>query len=162
MKMHRVIFEHEVEADSPEDAAILIRDMLKIGSAATIFLVDVAGGKVIVDTEEGNETVIRDDRNRIGPVVMRLEGPTGVVTSPVMAEFYGHDRISSTTDIDKKAGMWLRLKGCGPEAYYQWVGFDGIEGDPFAVISVCRIFSQHADGPTKTDAPGVVAAATQH
>lgn len=147
MATHRVIFEHEVEADSPEDAAIIVRDMLKAGSPASIFIVDVAGGKVVVDTEVGNESVIRDDRNRIGPVVMRREGPTGVVTSPVMAKFYEHDSVDSKTDLEKKDGMWLRLRGCGPEAYYQWVGFDGSEGEPFAVITVSRQFASQDAHP---------------
>lgn len=162
MAMHRVIFEHEVEADAPEDAAILVRDLLKAGSPASIFIVDVAGGKVVVDTEDGNESVIRDDRKRIGPVVMRREGPTGVVTSPVMADFYGHDRVDSTTDIEKRDGMWLRLRGCGPEAYYQWVGFDGSEGEPFAVITVTRLFASHDAHPATHLALAAYAQNAQH
>jgi hypothetical protein len=149
MAMHRVIFEHEVEADAPEDAAIIIRDMLKAGSAATIFLVDVAGGKVIVDTEDGNETVIRDDRKRIGPAFLRREGPTGVVTSPVMADFCEHDDVTSKTDLELVDGKWLRLRGVGPEAYYEMVDQDGSVGDPFAVITVSRQFVSHEEFSTK-------------
>jgi hypothetical protein len=162
MAMHRVIFEHEVEADSPEDAAIIVRDMLKAGSPASIFIVDVAGGKVAVDTEDGNENVIRDDRKRIGPVVMRREGPTGVVTSPVMAEFCEHDSVDSKTDLEKIDGMWLRLHGCGPEAYYQWVGFDGSEGEPFAVITVARLFGSNDTHPSAHLALAAYARNAQH
>lgn len=147
MAMHRVIFEDEVEADSPEDAAILVRDMLKAGSPSSIFIVDVAGGKVVVDTEDGNESVIRDDRNRIGPVVMRREGPTGVVTSPVMAKFCDHDSMESKTDLERIDDKWLRLRGFGPEAYYVMVGPDGSESEPFAVITVSRLFASQEAHP---------------
>jgi hypothetical protein len=147
MATHRVITEHEVEADSPEDAAVIVRDMLKAGSPATVFLVDVAGGKVAVDAEEGNETVIRDDRKRIGPVIMRREGPTGVVTSPVMAEFCGHDSVDSKSDLEQVDGKWLRLRGYGPEAYYELVDPDGSESEPFAVITVRRRFASHDRHP---------------
>jgi hypothetical protein len=162
MAMHRVIFEHEVEADSPEDAATMVRDMLQTRHIASIFIVDVAGGKVIVDTDEGNETVIRDDRKRIGPVFMRLEGPTGVVTSPVMAEFYGHDKVTSRTDLELVDGKWLLLRGVGPEAYYEMINQDGSFSEPFAVITVHRIFSPRADDPTTAHGPGLFAASTQH
>lgn len=147
MAIRRVTFEHEVEADSPEDAAIIVRNMLKSGSSATVFIVDVAGGKVVVDTEDGNETVIRDDRKRIGPMVMRREGPTGVVTSPVMAEFYDHDSVDSKTDIEQVEGKWLRLRGFGPEAYYELVGLDGSQSEPFAVITVDRLFASNDKHP---------------
>jgi hypothetical protein len=147
MAMHRVIYEYELEANSPEDAAILVRDMLKSGSPASVFIVNVAGGVVAVDTEYGNESVIRDDRKRIGPVVMRREGPTGVVTSPVMAEFCDHDRVDSKTDLEQVDGKWLRLRGHGPEAYYELVGTDGTVSDPFAVITVNRQFASHDKHP---------------
>lgn len=153
MVMHRVIFEHEVEADSPEDAAIIVRDMLKGHSSASIFIVDVAGGKVAVDVEDGHERVLRDDRKRIGPVVMRREGPTGVVTSPVMADFYGHDSVDSKTDLEHIDGKWLRLRGHGPEAYYELVGPDGGESEPFAVIRVHRKFASHDTHPAAHHAP---------
>jgi hypothetical protein len=162
MAMHRVIFEHEVEADSPEDAAIMVRDMLKSSSSASVFLVDVAGGKVVVDTEDGNEAVIRDDRKRIGPLVMRREGPTGVVTSPVMAKFYGHDKIDSKTDIERVDGKWLRLRGFGPEAYYELVGLDGIESEPFAVITVNRLFASNDKHPATHLALAAYAHNAQH
>lgn len=162
MVMHRVIFEHEVEADSPEDAAIIVRDMLKTASSASIFIVDVAGGKVVVDTEDGSETVIRDDRKRIGPVVMRREGPTGVVTSPVMAEFCDHDNIDSKTDLELVEGKWLRLRGVGPEAYYELVDQDGRESDPFAVITVCRVFESNGNGTSPTRASGSSVRVMQH
>lgn len=162
MAMHRVIFEHEVEADSPEDAAIIVRDMLKAGSPASIFIVDVAGGKVAVDTEDGNETVIRDDRKRIGPVVMRREGPTGVVTSPVMAEFCGHDSVDSKSDLEQVDGKWLRLRGYGPEAYYELVDPSGSESEPFAVITVHRRFASHDTHPAAHLALAAYARNAQH
>jgi len=162
MAIHRVSFEQEVEADSPEDAAIIMRDMLKAGSPASVFLVDVAGGKVAVDTDEGYETVVRDDRKRIGQVVMRRDGPTGVMTSPVMAAFCEHDSIDSKTDLEKVDGMWLRLCGFGPEAYYQWVGFDGSEGEPFAVITVRRRFTSDDTHPAAHMALAAYAKNAQH
>lgn len=162
MAMHRVIFEHEVEADSPEDAAIIVRDMLKTASSANIFIVDVAGGKVVVDTEDSNETVIRDDRKRIGPVVMRRQGPTGVVTSPVMAEFCEHDRVDSKTDLEQVDGKWLRLVGFGPEAYYLLVDADGSESEPFAVITVNRMFGSHNTHPAAHLALAAYAQNAQH
>lgn len=162
MAMHRVIFEHEVEADSPEDAAIIVRDMLKAGSPASVFIVDVAGGKVAVDTEEGLETVIRDDRKRIGPVFMRREGPTGVVTSPVMAEFCEHDNVDSKTDLEQIDGKWLRLRGFGPEAYYEVVDPDGSESAPFAVITVNRLFGSHNTPPATHPALAAYARNAQH
>jgi hypothetical protein len=162
MAMHRVIFEHEVEADSPEDAAIIVRDMLKAGSPASVFIVDVAGGKVAVDTEDGNETVIRDDRKRIGPVVMRREGPTGVVTSPVMAEFCEHDSVDSKTDLEQVDGKWLRLRGFGPEAYYELVDPDGSESEPFAVITIKRLFASDDPHPAAHLALAAYARNAQH
>lgn len=162
MAIHRVIFEHEVEADSPEDAAIIVRDMLKTGSPASVFIVDVAGGKVAVDTEEGNETVIRDDRKRIGPVFMRREGPTGVVTSPVMAEFCGHDSVDSKLDLEQVDGKWLRLRGFGPEAYYELVDPSGGESEPFAVITVHRRFASHDTHPAAHLALAAYARNAQH
>lgn len=162
MAMHRVIFEDEVEADSPEDAAILVRDMLKAGSPASVFIVDVAGGKVVVDTEDGNESVVRDDRKRIGPVVMRREGPTGVVTSPVMAEFCEHDSVDSKTDLEQVDGKWLRLRGFGPEAYYELVEPDGRESEPFAVITVKRLFASHDTRPAPHVALVAYARSAQH
>lgn len=160
--MNRVTFEYEVEADSPEDAAIIVRDMLKTSSSASVFIVDVAGGKVVVDTENGNECVIRDDRNRIGPVVMRHEGPTGVVTSPVMAEFYGHDRVDSKTDLERIDNKWLRLRGFGPEAYYVMVETNCAESDPFAVITVNRLFTSHEPHPATHLALAAYAKNAQH
>jgi hypothetical protein len=162
MAMHRVIFEHEVEADSPEDAAIIVRDMLKTGSPASVFIVDVAGGKVVVDTEDGNENVIRDDRKRIGPVVMRREGPTGVMTSPIMAEFCEHDSIDSRSDLEQIDGKWLRLRGFGPEAYYVMVDADGTESEPFAVITVNRLFASNDTHPSTHLALAAYARNAQH
>lgn len=162
MAMHRVLFEHEVEADSPEDAAIIVRDMLKNGSPASVFLVDVAGGKIVVDTEFGNETVLHDDRKRIGPVVMRREGPTGVVTSPVMAEFCGHDRFESKSDLEQVDGKWLRLRGHGPEAYYELVDMDGTASEPFAVITVKRRFASDDMHPATHLALSAYAGNAQH
>jgi hypothetical protein len=162
MPYHRVIFETEVDADSPEDAAIFVRDMLKSGASESIFLVDVADAKVVVDTEDGNESVIRDDRKRIGPVVMRREGPTGVLTSPVLAEFYGHDRIDSKTDIEQVEGKWLRLHGFGPEAYYDWIAPDGTVSEPFAVITVQRKFSHEEIHPATHMALAAYAQASQY
>lgn len=162
MAMHRVIFEHEVEADSPEDAAIIVRDMLKAGSPATVFIVDVAGGVIAVDTENGNENVIRDDRKRIGPVIMRREGPTGVLTSPVMAEFYEHDNVDSRTDLEQVDGKWLRLRGHGPEAYYEMVDPDGCESEPFAVVTVHRRFDSHEPHPAAHLALAAYAQNAQH
>jgi hypothetical protein len=162
MATHRVIFEYELDADAPEDAAIVVRDMLKTGSPASIFIVDVAGGKVVVDTEDGNESVIRDDRKRIGPVVMRREGPTGVLTSPVLAEFYGHDRIDSKTDIEQVEDKWLRLHGFGPEAYYDWLAPDGTVSEPFAVITVQRKFEHEDIHPATHMALAAYAQASQY
>lgn len=147
MPMFRVVFEDTVEADSPEDAAVILRDMLKGGTPSTIFVVDVAQGKVVVDTENGNETVVRDDRKTIGPVVIRREGPTGVVTSPVMARFYEHDNVDSTTDLELIEGKWLRLRGCGDDAYYELVGADSTASEPFAVITVRRKFAMNESYP---------------
>lgn len=162
MAMQRVVFEYEVEADAPEDAAIIVRDMLRSGSPASVFLVDVAGGVIVVETENGNETVIRDDRKRIGPVVSRLEGPTGVVTSPVMAEFYDHDRVDSKTDLELVDGKWLRLRGCGPEAHYELVEPDGTESEPFAVITVARKFQSNDTNPLVPLALAAYAKNAQH
>lgn len=162
MAMKRVFFEIEVEADSREDAAIIVRDMLKTGSSASVFIVDVAGGKVAVDTEYGNETVIRDDRKRIGPVFERRDGPTGVVTSPVMAEFYDHDCVSSRTDLEQVDGKWLRLWGYGPEAFYELVGTDGSKSEPFAVITVNRHFGSHNAHPATHLALAAYAKNAQH
>lgn len=162
MAMHRVTFEIEVEADSPEDAAILVRDMLRTESSASVFIVDVAGGKVVVDTETGNEAVIRDDRKRIGPLVKRRDGPTGVVTSPVMAQFYGHDRVDSETDLERIDNKWLRLRGFGPEAYYVLAEPNCAESDPFAVITVNRLFTPHETHPATHLALAAYAKNAQH
>lgn len=162
MARYRVVFEDEVEAKSPEDAAISLRDMLKAGSPATIFVVDVADGKVVVDTEDGNEYVIRDDRKRIGPVITRREGPTGVLTSPVLADFYGHDKVDSKTDLENIDGKWLRLRGCGPEAYYEWVTPDGIASEPLAAITVRRQFAAQDTHPATHLALAAYAPNVQH
>lgn len=162
MAMHRITFEHEIEADCPEEAALKLASMLRNGKLAPVLLVDVAGGKVTVDTEEGNETVIRDDRKRIGPVVMRREGPTGVVTSPVMAEFYGHDHVDSKTDLEQVDGKWLRLRGFGPEAYYDLLDLAGSEGEPLAVITVKRLFGNHDTHPATHLALSAYAQNAQH
>lgn len=162
MKNYRIVFEGEVEADSPEDAALKLRDMLKAGSQASIFIVDVAGGKVVVDTEPGNESVVRDDRNKIGPMVMRREGPTGVLTSPVLAKFYGHDSVDSTTTVEFVDGKWLRLRGFGAEAYYTWASVDGTESDPFAVITVNRQFASNDQHPAAHLALAAYAKNAQH
>lgn len=162
MAMHRITFEHEIEADCPEDAALKLASMLRSGKLTPLLLVDVAGGKVAVDTEEGNETVVRDDRKTIGPVIMRREGPTGVLTSPVLAAFYGHDSVNSTTTVEYVEGKWLRLYGFGPEAYYAWGSIDGGDSDPFAVITVRRLFASHDKHPAAHLALSAYAANAQH
>lgn len=162
MAMYRVTFEDEVEADSPEDAAIILRDMLKGGSPSSIFVVDVADGKVVVDTDEGIESVVRDDRKCIGPVIMRRMGPTGVMTSPVMARFCEHEKVDSKTDLEFVDGKWLRLRGCGDEAYYEWAGIDGTVSEPFAVITVRRQFAAQDAQTAGHKAPGGYAKNAQH
>lgn len=162
MAAHRLTFEHEIEADSPEDAALKLASLLRSGKLAPTVIVDVAGGKVAVETEEGNESVIRDDRKRIGPVVMRREGPTGVMTSPVMAEFCEHDSINSRSDLEQIDGKWLRLRGFGPEAYYVMVDADGTESEPFAVITVHRRFASHDPHPAAHLALAAYARNAQH
>lgn len=162
MAMHRITFEHEMEADCPEDAALKLASLLRSGKLAPQLLVDIAGGKVAVDTEEGNESVYRDDRKRIGPVIMRQEGPTGVVTSPVMAEFYGHGSVGSKTDLEQIDGKWLRLRGFGPEAYYELVDLSGSESEPFAVITVHRRFASHNTHPATHLALATYARNAQH
>ena len=162
MAQHRVIFEDVVEADSPEDAAIIVRDMLLGGAPSSIFHVDVNGGVIVVDTEMGNESVVRDDRKRIGPLVLRRDGPTGVLTSPVLAAFYEHDSADSKTDIENVDGNWLRLRGFGPEAFYQWVSPHGVEGEPFAVITVHRLFASQGNHPLAAMALKAYGQTSQH
>lgn len=141
MTVYRVLIEVEVEADSPEDAAVTLRDRLKAGESVTAFVVDVPDGKVVIDTEEGGETVIRDDRKQIGPVIMRQSGPTGVLTSPILAAFYGHDKMKCVTHIEHVDGNQLRLYGVGAEAYFTWSYKDGSTSPAFAVITVHRSFA---------------------
>lgn len=162
MAMYLVRYENEVEADSPEDAAIIVRDGLRTGAMASIFVVNVAGGQVVVDTELGNESVFRDDRPRIGPVILRSEGPTGFMTSTVLAKYYGHDRVDSQTELEHIDGKWLRLIGCGDDAYYQWIGPDGKPSEPFAVITVQRNFASPGVHPTTHLALAAYGANSQH
>jgi hypothetical protein len=152
MQSYRVFFEHHVTTDSPETAAMVVRNLLK-DSLLGVFIVDVPDGKVVVDTELDYETVIRDDRKRIGPVVLRRQGPTGVLTSPVMAEHYGHDNVQNKTDLEEVDGNWLRLRGCGPEAFYEFVSKDGTASEPFAVITVQRRFDSRYVPPHQQFAP---------
>lgn len=139
MQKYRVFFEHYITTHSPETAAIIVRDMLKDSSLAEFF-VEVPDGTVVVDTEPGYESVTRDDRKVIGPVVLRCQGPTGVLTSPVMADRCGHDSVQSKSDLEQVDGNLLRLRGCGPEAFYEFVSPDGSASEPFAVITVHRRF----------------------
>ena len=162
MAMHRITFEHTIEADSPEDAALKLARLLRTGKLAPVLLVDVAGGRVEVDTDEGYESVTRDDRNRIGPVVLRSDGPTGVMTSPVMAAYCGHDKVESKSDLEYVNGTLLRLKGFGAEAYYEWVAQDGTTSEPFAVITVQRRFAHQETHPATHLALAAYAAAAQH
>jgi hypothetical protein len=141
MPLYRYTLEDSIEADSPEDAAIKARDQIRSGKIAAVFLVEVNAGRVVVDTELANESVLRDDRKKIGPLVLRKSGPTGVLTSPVLAEFYDHDTMNSYTDIERVGDKMLRLRGFGPEAYYEWLNDDGtVTGELLAAITVLRDF----------------------
>ncbi len=141
MGTYRITFEDTIDADSPEDAALKARDQLRSGKVSAIFVVEMNPGRVVVDTELANESVLRDDRKKIGPLVLRKSGPTGVLTSPVLAEFYGHDNVNAHTDIERVDGKLLRLRGFGPEAYYEWLNEDGsVAGDLLAAITVLRDF----------------------
>jgi hypothetical protein len=148
-------------SSTPEDAALKLASMLRAGKLSPLLLVDVAGGKVEVDTDEGFESVTRDDRNRIGPVVQRKEGPTSVVTSPVMAAFCGHDKVESKTDLEYVNGSLLRLRSFGAEAFYQWVAADGTASEPFAVITVQRRFAHQDTHPATHLALAAYGAAAQ-
>lgn len=141
MPLYRYTLEDSIDADSPEDAALKARDQIRSGKIAAVFVVEVNGGRIVVDTELQNETVLRDDRNKIGPLILRKSGPTGVLTSPVLAEFYCHDSINSCTEIEREGDKKLCLFGFGPEAYYAWVGDDGaVCGVLLAAITVIRDF----------------------
>lgn len=141
MGSYRITFEDTIDADSPEDAALKVRDQLRSGKITAIFVVEMNSGRVVVDTELANESVLRDDRKKIGPLILRKSGPTGVLTSPVLAEFYGHDKMNSYTDIERVGGKMLRLRGFGPEAYYEWLNDDGTVTDELlAAITVLRDF----------------------
>lgn len=160
MPNYRVVFETTIEADAPEDAALICRDLIRDTSSASIFLVHVPDGVVAVDTEDANESVARDDRKTIGPVVFRHDGPTGVITSPVMARHYEHTTMESETNLGYVGSKQLLVRGCGDEAFYEWVAADGSLSEPFAVITVKRQFNPNGAHPAVYQTAPMATAAT--